>query len=226
MKFLALILLLITSACAPQFKGQGVKVATEFASYASNFERQSELAGRPVQLSNITIEFDLTLEPPKTVGSAWVLAYCQPGFQKVVTVNPYFWNGGEYKDSLGVKRSITASTTAQKEQVLFHELGHCMMGREHEDGSIPSLDRNIMTPSSIMNSFMISTNTYKTNYEYYMKELFQTNPQKIVYSSGNHGSVKFDETLYVQASTLEEPIASLGTINEDGTIRMNCTHSH
>ena len=61
------------------------------------------------------------------------------------------------------------ATKSQKEQLLFHELGHCYLFRMHRD------ERNLEThqPLSIMHSdAQVSEGFYWLNHDYYMNELF------------------------------------------------------
>lgn len=58
-----------------------------------------------------------------------------------------------------------------REIVIFHELGHCILHREHDDRTI---ERNGETiPISIMNAHVLDVNDYLLNRDYYLQELFQ-----------------------------------------------------
>lgn len=56
---------------------------------------------------------------------------------------------------------------SSREMLMFHELGHCVLGRGHRDIVTP-LDR----PVSIMNSVMFSDYFYEQDRDYYIEELF------------------------------------------------------
>lgn len=58
-------------------------------------------------------------------------------------------------------------TDAGKEQIVYHELGHCGLGRAHLDGTL--LDGS---PRSIMNSKHFNDSAYLYYHDYYMHELF------------------------------------------------------
>lgn len=60
-----------------------------------------------------------------------------------------------------------SASIADKEQLIYHELGHCVLGRKHLDGK---LDSGI--PISIMNTFHFDRSTYVYYHDYYMRELF------------------------------------------------------
>lgn len=59
----------------------------------------------------------------------------------------------------------------EKEQLMFHELGHCALGRMmHRDTETP-----LRIPVSIMNTVMFDYRIYRDNWQYYMDELFEYN---------------------------------------------------
>ncbi len=63
-----------------------------------------------------------------------------------------------------------ASPESTKEMMLFHELGHCLLGRSHIDTKVsagPSL-----IPSSIMGSHGVPGRLYEQFQDYYLTELF------------------------------------------------------
>lgn len=72
---------------------------------------------------------------------------------KVVRVNSVMW------DSL---------TTTDQELVIFHELGHCILHRGHDE----SLHSSGFRPNSVMNPTLLGELYYKLYYSEYMHELF------------------------------------------------------
>lgn len=59
------------------------------------------------------------------------------------------------------------ATELEKEQLIFHELGHCVLGREHNDKEDENGD-----PISIMHPYTMDDHTYKRHREQYIKDLF------------------------------------------------------
>lgn len=59
------------------------------------------------------------------------------------------------------------ATVATKEQLIFHELGHCVLGREHNAKIVNGREQSIMNPNLLLDS------TYLPNRDEYIKELFQ-----------------------------------------------------
>lgn len=58
----------------------------------------------------------------------------------------------------------------QREIMVFHELGHCRLGRTHEDELIPFNNGNVK--ASIMNPVIPDVSTYQQHEEGYISELF------------------------------------------------------
>lgn len=54
-----------------------------------------------------------------------------------------------------------------REMLVYHELGHCLLGRGHKNSKLTSGQ-----PESLMNSWMFDERTYLANRDYYLKELF------------------------------------------------------
>jgi hypothetical protein len=59
------------------------------------------------------------------------------------------------------------SSDMQREQLMFHELGHCLLRRQHDETTSPN-----GTPMSIMYPFLVPEHTYETFRDEYIKELF------------------------------------------------------
>lgn len=59
----------------------------------------------------------------------------------------------------------------QREELVFHELGHCELLREHNDAKI-ELNGEIV-PESIMYPYLVKEQVYVKNRAYYLKELFK-----------------------------------------------------
>lgn len=58
----------------------------------------------------------------------------------------------------------------QKEMLVFHELGHCRLGRTHDDELIPLNDSEVK--ASLMHPVIPDTATYEQTRDGYIKELF------------------------------------------------------
>ena len=69
---------------------------------------------------------------------------------------------------IAIKRSFwVKATPTTKENLIFHELGHCILNRPHDDRRFTD-DR----PVSLMNSRLLLDLEYSNNKTYYWNELF------------------------------------------------------
>lgn len=71
--------------------------------------------------------------------------------------------------------------TYSAEMVIFHELGHCLFSRDHDDTMVPiynfgkeelNYGRFDQVPATLLNTQGVSSSEYKKNYISYLKELF------------------------------------------------------
>jgi hypothetical protein len=75
----------------------------------------------------------------------------------------------------------------QRLALLYHELGHCALNREHTDTELTAL---FETPTSLMSPYLVSESDLNKRYDYYISELFThissetlmilTNPRNIM----------------------------------------------
>lgn len=76
-----------------------------------------------------------------------------------------------------VNRAVwNARSVASREALIFHELGHCLLGRDHRDEmktEVRTSDgRERSIPASLMNLRGVPGTIYFENKEYYLRELF------------------------------------------------------
>ncbi len=68
-----------------------------------------------------------------------------------------------------------ARSEAGREALIFHELGHCLLGRDHKDDFAAlqrQKGRGIYLPASLMNTRGVRAEYYAADRSYYLKELF------------------------------------------------------
>lgn len=91
----------------------------------------------------------------------------------------YSKNGGWYRDKvIKLDRDYwNESSKAAKEILVFHELGHCELERDHDDEFLTTNEDGIpvLMSKSIMNSYIINETKYIENRTYYIIELFNKN---------------------------------------------------
>ncbi|MBI1859597.1 MAG: hypothetical protein HYR96_01600 [Deltaproteobacteria bacterium] len=122
----------------------------EFASYVSTFEAEAAARGQELHVDNLVIKLDSSL--PNTIR-----AQCQerPFATPTIAVNQTIWDKSSDED---------------KEALLMHELGHCVLHRDHKKGDFPD-----GTAISLMRAVSPYGKSYEAHRQYYLDELFDNN---------------------------------------------------
>lgn len=125
--------------------GTETRVNPVFESGLSTFKREAEIRNKVVDLSGISVEF---VEEAKKVGMGLEFGHCDGGS---ITIVRSYWE---------------AQLAEAQEILLFHELGHCALGREShvQYGSKRSL--------MIADPTMIDRVDYANHRSEYLDELF------------------------------------------------------
>lgn len=97
---------------------------TIFEKYVQTFERESIVYGRPIDVVDLVIKFSETL-PEDVVGR------CHRNFNAapLILINITWW---EYL------------SVDEKEILLFHELGHCILGLAHSDNGAAIMNTHLL----------------------------------------------------------------------------------
>jgi hypothetical protein len=145
---------LLLAACAPQAGAPVYPVPSDIQPYLSTFE-----AKYGYNVSYIQYSFS-SLESPY-VGMCTI-----DNGSESITIDPTFWS--EIDDN-------------QKEALVMHELGHCVLFRAHLNTLQPNGD-----DTSVMNAYMMAESAYVNQRDYYLNELFNTTnvPMLSLSSSG------------------------------------------
>ena len=142
-KLVILSLALALAACGRERRISG------FEDYVSRFESASQQAGHAVTVSALVIDFDDTGKVD--------LAQCETGnlfSTPHIRINQNRWS---------------FLNEDQREELLFHEMGHCVLDRLHRTDRLAD-----GSPASIMFPTILQTATYQQNRDYYLQELFST----------------------------------------------------
>ena len=135
----------VNAACGveAQKRKTTFSINPDFQPYVNKFEEQIG------ELVEIDIEYN-TLEEP-VVGRCikWTDGY------RNIEIDPTYW---------------PKHNNTQKEELLFHELGHCILDRDHDE-TIISADKYYSIPKSIMYPYVFE-------YEYYLYETYYINELK------------------------------------------------
>jgi hypothetical protein len=144
------------SACgaAPSNSGSsssaGVQAAG-FEQYVTAFEQNSAQYGAPVQVTDLTIRFGQVDASGESRGRG-VCEY-SAGSTPTITISQTAWE---------------SSTESEREELVFHELGHCVLHKTHQAGITEA-----GIPQSLMNPAKIDGSVYSKNKAFYLSKLFR-----------------------------------------------------
>lgn len=134
LKKIFIVCIIVTSACKKKMDNSFVySVPPGFQPYTDDFVKEAAARGRSISINNLIIRYDSSLS----------FAYCaqsniissENDRQKIISVNPFLTCWANDK---------------QLETLLFHEMGHCILGRPHDTSRLPNGDpKSIMYPNNI-----------------------------------------------------------------------------
>jgi len=142
--------------------GRGNRAAhvdqSEFTGYINRFEETGKRLGKDLRGSahSIPITFGSTREESAYGECRWHLLYGNR-----IIINEERWH------------SLDELT---KQSLIFHELGHCMLGRHHDDSEIivkhSDREGEETFPKSLMNTVLVNGRVFESHREHYERELF------------------------------------------------------
>ena len=107
-------------------------VPDEFKPVVNRFVTEAKARGRNISIDNLIIKYDATVSSVFCANSNVISS--QNDVQKIIFVNP----------------QVCWHNDAQLEALIFHELGHCILGRPHDNSLMPKGDpKTIMYPDDI-----------------------------------------------------------------------------
>jgi hypothetical protein len=145
---------LAASACAPKEKQHEafLQVDAPFQDFVHNFEQVSAEEGQPLTIDDLVVQFGDT----PTLNETGVCEWADNETPKI-TVNQRIWNTLNDYD---------------KQEVIFHELGHCVLKRVHQNSEMMAYGGTVQVAESIMYPYRISGTIYRDNIVHYHDELF------------------------------------------------------
>lgn len=170
MRTITTIFILMTLASCGVKKKNVLNIAPEAQKYVTAFQ---QLHGQEIN------DLEVFMRPIEGA----VVGYCQRGTNITprVVLNTNYWNGSNF-------------TVADKEVLVFHELGHCLLKRGHNNQKIDSV------PYSIMNAHHIGAWNYTNGYNNYVTELFGKNSfAGITFDGGKYASTMIDYPEFVDS---------------------------
>jgi len=131
--------------------------------------------------------------------------------RRIIRINPVFWANNQ-------------NNFAAKEELMYHELGHCILDRDHNETELPN-----GIAASIMNPYHIGQSYYRTYYVDYMAELFGVNSYSfkdfIAQTNLFNGGVVYASEYSPEMLNVEIEMASSHETNEDEeTVITTCEH--
>tara|TARA_Y100000385_G_C13090016_1_gene638257 strand:+ start:1547 stop:2020 length:474 start_codon:yes stop_codon:yes gene_type:complete len=126
-------------------------IDTELALYFERFAEEGSLRGIEVNYESYEVEGFI-----QSIGEGNVVGQCSHTEESpnAVIIDPLLWQ---------------RASESKREQVIFHELGHCYLQRGHDD----SKDGNGVCMSIMHSSTDICSLNYAQNRDYYLDELFK-----------------------------------------------------
>ena len=124
-----------------------VYIQPEYSSIVQEFVDTGRSLGVPIAL----LSLDVRSGDPSEFKNPQELAFCEinPGMTPQVVVRKSYW------DAAGI---------SDRRELLFHELGHCVLGKPHRDDHV-----------CIMNTYHLGPKVYNpATYAYFDRDLFLT----------------------------------------------------
>lgn len=144
--FFILFFLFGATHCAPVQHKKHVDIAAATLPLVQIWTYEAAAHGRNFHIDDLVLEFGRT--SPDAIGQC----FRQAGATSVVLISADYWK---------------YASGPEKEIVVFHELGHCLLNYDHMN----AVDSNGM-PASIMNWQMFSGAYYNSNREQYLTQYF------------------------------------------------------
>lgn len=135
-----------------------------FANIVTQFEQAGKQYSGNSNFSagNVPVNFGDT-ENPSFEG----VCFSYPDGQTEVIIRESWWN---------------SASQALRESLLYHELGHCVLGRDHDNETVDV--NGVSKKASMMNSVIVNSNQYNTHKAGYLTELFTQTKQSLFSSFG------------------------------------------
>jgi len=126
----------------------------ELDTYVQTFLKEASSRGRPIDLYEEGLVVNFGTLPRGKAGS------CRPNdYPKKVTIDAAQWKKLDEQ---------------QREALVFHELGHCILNRDHNNNTLPFGEcASLMDGNEEESGFVCSNNYYAAQWRrYYLDELF------------------------------------------------------
>lgn len=191
-------------------------IGSTFQPYLTKFLSNGKSFNKTIQPNHLTITFNSSLSGSNTLGQC-ILNPKYPTLGQRIEINPEFWA------NVGV---------AAREYVLFHEFGHCLLLRDHDNEEIET-DDGYFIQKSIMSTYFTTSEDYTNNYSSYLHELFTSNTVNLSffknygYDPGQFSYAYYsntDDTLALTATVIHKTKLSQQYQNKSNSIYSDLSH--
>ncbi|MBC7385228.1 MAG: hypothetical protein H7301_03575 [Cryobacterium sp.] len=140
--------------CAPKEKQHEsfLQVDAPFVDFVSNFEQVAAQESSPMVVNDLVVVFGST----PTLNETGVCEWAENETPRII-INQSIWNTLNDYD---------------RQEVIFHELGHCLLRRVHQTSEIVGYNGASQVPESVMYPYRIPGSIYRDNMAHYNDELF------------------------------------------------------
>ena len=122
--------------------------------FVQRFVAEAKQRGRDIEVDNLIVNLkdDITHD-----GDAYCGCSQEKKGQKIIDINTsrFCWTSGDL----------------YREAIMFHELGHTLLERDHDDSKLPNGDWASLMSSGLLDYYVYDSVQYKRNY--YLDELFE-----------------------------------------------------
>lgn len=148
------LLVLSASGCGKKQKDHEafLQIDGSFQTYVNTFEQTAASEGGSLVINDLILAFGST----PSINETGVCEWAEDETPRI-TINKRIW------DTL---------SDYDRQEVIFHELGHCVLRRIHQSGEISAYGGAMNIPSSVMYPYRISGTIYRDNIVHYHDELF------------------------------------------------------
>ena len=177
--FLCLFSLFIFNSCSK--KNTPLYVEESLKPFVDKFILAAQFRNIPINTNNLVVKLGDANDINPQVNKVGYCAYdnSNNGFEflntesnvSTVIIDSRFWNRTDIND-------------IQRTELIFHELGHCILGRKHDTRLYKNQPESLMYPNLVSMSYFIS---YRANENYYFDELFKLRPSAL------QGNPQFDD---------------------------------
>lgn len=141
---------ILLTACNQSLQvDKGVSITSDFKPYVQDFIDEGKAVGKTIVIDNLSIHFIPALDG-SVIGECWDRGHGTTGIPSIL-ISKEYW---DYAND--VERRV----------LLFHEMGHCVLWRDHVETWQP------FGVTSIMYPYLEGWTMYTNNWAYYMHELF------------------------------------------------------